>query len=166
MRLHTNRPHAWTATAMWNTEGLMQIQVRDISTKIAWARQTHLCIHIGTIHVNLAALRVHDRADLSNRLLKDSVRGGIGHHEGGQVFAMLGRLRLQVCQIHIALVITLNDHHLHPWKPYPGLTALDASPQLPTGYAGCLLLAAVPWAWFAVMDRRLDDWLARTRAVG
>ena len=47
-----------------------------------------------------------------------------------------------------------SDHHVHAWKPYQELQPLPA-PQLPTGYAGCLLLAAVPPLWFAVMHRRL-----------
>jgi alkane 1-monooxygenase len=47
-----------------------------------------------------------------------------------------------------------SDHHVHAWKPYPELQALP-SPQLPTGYAGCILLAALPPLWFAVMQPRL-----------
>jgi alkane 1-monooxygenase len=47
-----------------------------------------------------------------------------------------------------------SDHHLNAWKAYPELQTVG--PRLPTGYAGCLLLAAVPALWFAVMDRRLD----------
>ena len=48
-----------------------------------------------------------------------------------------------------------SDHHMHAWKTYPELQPLPG-PQLPTGYAGCLLLAAVPPLWFAVMHPRLD----------
>jgi alkane 1-monooxygenase len=47
-----------------------------------------------------------------------------------------------------------SDHHMHAWKPYPTL-ALLPGPQLPTGYAGCLMLAMLPPVWFAVMHRRL-----------
>lgn len=47
-----------------------------------------------------------------------------------------------------------SDHHVHAWKPYADLQALPA-PQLPTGYAGCLLLASLPPLWFALMHRRL-----------
>lgn len=46
-----------------------------------------------------------------------------------------------------------SDHHVHAWKPYAQLEALPG-PQLPTGYAGCILLAAVPPLWFAVMEPR------------
>ena len=48
-----------------------------------------------------------------------------------------------------------SDHHMHAWKAYPALSALPG-PQLPTGYAGCLLLALVPPLWFALMQPRLD----------
>jgi alkane 1-monooxygenase len=47
-----------------------------------------------------------------------------------------------------------SDHHVHAWKPYPELEALPG-PQLPTGYAGCLLVAAVPPLWFGLMHARL-----------
>lgn len=48
-----------------------------------------------------------------------------------------------------------SDHHLHAWKPFGQLEALPG-PQLPTGYAGCILLAAVPPVWFALMHPRLE----------
>ena len=47
-----------------------------------------------------------------------------------------------------------SDHHMHAGKRYPELQALPG-PQLPTGYAGCLLLAAIPPWWFRVMEPRL-----------
>lgn len=47
-----------------------------------------------------------------------------------------------------------SDHHLRALTPYPGLQALPG-PQLPTGYAGCIWLAAIPPLWFATMEPRL-----------
>jgi alkane 1-monooxygenase len=52
-----------------------------------------------------------------------------------------------------------SDHHLHAWKRYPELQARPG-PQLPTGYAGCLLLAALPPLWFALMHPRLERLLS------
>jgi len=52
-----------------------------------------------------------------------------------------------------------SDHHVHPWKPYETLEAL-AGPQLPTGYAGCVMLAWVPPLWHRVMEPRLAAWSA------
>ncbi|MBC5785309.1 alkane 1-monooxygenase [Ramlibacter sp. USB13] len=48
-----------------------------------------------------------------------------------------------------------SDHHMHAWKPFPELGAMPEAPQLPTGYAGTILLAAVPPLWFRVMHPRL-----------
>ena len=48
-----------------------------------------------------------------------------------------------------------SDHHLHPWKPYETLRLLPG-PQLPSGYAGCVMLALVPRWWFGATHPRLD----------
>lgn len=45
-----------------------------------------------------------------------------------------------------------SDHHAHPARPYQVLRHFDSSPQLPTGYAGMVMLACVPRWWFAVMN--------------
>ena len=49
-----------------------------------------------------------------------------------------------------------SDHHMHAWKRYPTLVPLPG-PQLPTGYAGCLLLAMVPPLWRSLMHSRLEN---------
>jgi alkane 1-monooxygenase len=56
-----------------------------------------------------------------------------------------------------------SDHHMHAWKPYATLQALPG-PQLPTGYAGCLVLAMVPPLWFSLMHKRISA-LASSNAV-
>lgn len=48
-----------------------------------------------------------------------------------------------------------SDHHANPLRRYQALRHFDEAPQLPTGYAGMIVLAAVPPAWRYVMDRRL-----------
>lgn len=46
-------------------------------------------------------------------------------------------------------------HHLAPGLQGHQLQHTPASPQMPTGYAGMVLMAAVPWIWFWVMRPRL-----------
>lgn len=48
-----------------------------------------------------------------------------------------------------------SDHHALPHKPYQMLDHHEESPQLPTGYPGMMLLAAVPPLWFKVMNPRV-----------
>jgi len=58
-----------------------------------------------------------------------------------------------------------SDHHANPLRRYQALRHFDEAPQLPTGYAGMIVLAAVPPLWRRVMDPLLlahyDGELAR-----
>lgn len=48
-----------------------------------------------------------------------------------------------------------SDHHANPLRRYQSLRHFDEAPQLPTGYAGMIVVAAIPPLWRAMMDRRL-----------
>jgi len=48
-----------------------------------------------------------------------------------------------------------SDHHAHPLRRYQALRHEEGAPQLPTGYAGMIVLAAIPPLWRRVMDHRL-----------
>ena len=48
-----------------------------------------------------------------------------------------------------------SDYHAHPARRYQALRHFDESPQLPSGYAGMLLLAYLPPLWYRVMDPRV-----------
>jgi alkane 1-monooxygenase len=48
-----------------------------------------------------------------------------------------------------------SDHHANPIRRYQALRHVDEAPQLPTGYAGMILLATIPPLWRRVMDHRV-----------
>jgi alkane 1-monooxygenase len=48
-----------------------------------------------------------------------------------------------------------SDHHANPIRRYQALRHVDDAPQLPTGYAGMILLAVLPPIWRRVMDHRV-----------
>jgi alkane 1-monooxygenase len=48
-----------------------------------------------------------------------------------------------------------SDHHEHPNKPYQLLDSMERSFQMPAGYPAMMLLAFLPSAWFAVMNKRI-----------
>lgn len=48
-----------------------------------------------------------------------------------------------------------SDHHAHPTRRYQALRHFDDAPQLPTGYAGMIVLAFLPPLWYRVMDPRV-----------
>ena len=48
-----------------------------------------------------------------------------------------------------------SDHHAFPTRRYQVLRHYDDVPQLPTGYAGMIVLAAIPPVWRRVMDPKV-----------
>ncbi|WP_028081211.1 alkane 1-monooxygenase [Solimonas soli] len=48
-----------------------------------------------------------------------------------------------------------SDHHANPTRSYQSLRHFDEAPQLPTGYAGMILLAYLPPLWFKIMNPRV-----------
>lgn len=48
-----------------------------------------------------------------------------------------------------------SDHHYKPGKRYQLLNHYDESPQLPTGYAGMIWLAAIPPLWKKIMNPKV-----------
>ncbi len=48
-----------------------------------------------------------------------------------------------------------SDHHANPLRRYQSLRHFDEAPQLPTGYAGMIVLALVPPLWRRVMDPKV-----------
>lgn len=50
-----------------------------------------------------------------------------------------------------------SDHHANPVRRYQALRHVQEAPQLPTGYAGMIVLALLPPVWRRVMDHRVLD---------
>jgi alkane 1-monooxygenase len=48
-----------------------------------------------------------------------------------------------------------SDHHANPTRRYQALRHVEEAPQLPSGYAGMILIALFPPLWHRVMDHRL-----------
>jgi alkane 1-monooxygenase len=48
-----------------------------------------------------------------------------------------------------------SDHHANPLRRYQALRHEEEAPQLPTGYAGMILLALAPPVWRRVMDPKV-----------
>ena len=48
-----------------------------------------------------------------------------------------------------------SDHHANPVRRYQALRHVEQAPQLPTGYAGMIVIAVLPPLWRRIMDRRV-----------
>ena len=112
MRRHADRPDAGSAAAMRDAERLVQVEMADIGADRRGAGQPDLRVEVGAVHVDLAAARVDDLADLADRRLEHAVRLGIGHHQRRQIAGMLVRLGAQIGDIDVAVAVAADHHHL------------------------------------------------------
>ncbi len=51
-----------------------------------------------------------------------------------------------------------SEHHAIAYKPYFELESVETAPQMPTGYAGMIVLAAFSPAWFRLMNPRVNQY--------
>ena len=100
---HTDRPNAGTAPAVRDAKCFVQIQMTNIGAVIARPAKTALRIHISAVHVNLAAVLVHDLANLADRRFENAVCARISHHQRGQIARMRVRFRTEIGEIDIAV---------------------------------------------------------------
>mmetsp|Transcript_28308 Transcript_28308/g.91616 ORF Transcript_28308/g.91616 Transcript_28308/m.91616 type:complete len:458 (+) Transcript_28308:216-1589(+) len=111
--VHSDGAHAWSSTPVRNAEGLVQVQVADVSSDVTRRAEANLRIHVGAVHVDQAAGVVDHLADLYNGVLKHSVGGGVGDHEGSEVGLVQLNLLLEVVHVRVAHVVALDGNDVH-----------------------------------------------------
>ena len=72
---HADGTDARTAAAVGDAEGFMEVEVADIGSDVAGTGEADLGVHVGAVHVNLAAVGVDDLADIDDGFLEDAVGG-------------------------------------------------------------------------------------------
>ena len=85
--------------------------MHDVHAERPGSRDAHQRIHIGAIHVDQSALRVHDPADLADLGLEDAERVGVGQHQSRYFF---GHGLLECARVDAAPVARLEGPHLIP----------------------------------------------------
>ena len=68
------------ATAMGNAEGLVQVEVADVSPEPTGLANPNLGIEIGTIEVDLTAVAVDHGTDITDALFKNPMSRGVSNH--------------------------------------------------------------------------------------
>ncbi|MCY1517305.1 hypothetical protein D9M68_519800 [compost metagenome] len=113
VRLDADRAHAGTAAAMRDAEGLVQVEVADVGTDVAGAGKADHGVHVGAVQVDLAAVLVHDLADLTHVLLEHAMGRRIGDHAAREVFRVLLGFRTEIVHVDVAVFTHLDDDDLH-----------------------------------------------------
>ncbi|CAI6084484.1 unnamed protein product [Clonostachys chloroleuca] len=109
-----NGTYSRAAAAVGDAEGLVEVEVADVGADVAGAAEADLGVHVGAVHVDLAAVLVDDAADLLDLGLEDAKGAGVGDHDGGDVLGVLLALGLEVGDVEVArLGVALDGDDLH-----------------------------------------------------
>ena len=98
---------------MRNAKCLVKVQVTHIGPERSRRGQTHLSIHVRSIHVDLATGLVDPLANILHRHLEHAMSAGVGNHQSGQFAPMLIDLLPEISDIDIALEIARHRNHRH-----------------------------------------------------
>ncbi|MBK7964219.1 MAG: alkane 1-monooxygenase [Bacteroidetes bacterium] len=91
---------------------------------------------------------------LGRKKMEDGTFAKVKHCHSWNSNHVLGRLALFELSRH-------SDHHDKASKKYQLLNHHDASPQMPTGYPGMIILALIPPLWFKVMHPIIENEIKR-----
>lgn len=67
--------------------------------------------------------------------------------------------------LHLLNLPRHSDHHYQAGRRYQNLRHFEDVPQLPLGYAGMVVMAAIPPLWFQVMNPRTESWRPQPAAA-
>ena len=109
---HTDRANARATPTVGDAEGLVQIQMTDVSAECSRPAQANLGIEIGAIEVHLAAMAMHHLANGADACFEHPMGGGVGDHQGGKTVRVLGSAGGQILLVDVAFVVAGHGHHL------------------------------------------------------
>ena len=161
MRLDADRPDAGAAAAVRDAECLVQVHVADVGADVGGARDRHLRVEVGAVHIDLSAARVDDGADLPDAALEHAVGGGIGDHQRRQPVGVRVGLGGKVGDVDVAARVALDHHHLQPGHHGGGGVGAMGGGRDQADVARALAAGFVPAA-----DRQQPGVFALTAGVG
>src|ERR1700694_5913052 len=94
---------ARAAATVGDAEGFVKIEMANIGAHVAGTAEADLRVHIRAVHVNLAAVRVNDVANLADGGFENTVRGRVGDHEHGEIVFVRVGFRAEIGEIDVAI---------------------------------------------------------------
>src|SRR5436305_7266855 len=95
-------------------ECLVKVQVAHVCADESRVGETHLCVQIRPIHIDLTTMFMDNITNLFDLGFEDSECAGVCHHDCRKLILMLFALFLQVLDIEIAcLRIAFERNHFH-----------------------------------------------------
>ena len=78
---NSNRTNPRSTSSMRDTECFVKVEMADICPDVTGSAEPNLCIHVGSIHVDLCPTGMQGFTNLAYIFLKDSMGGWVGDHQ-------------------------------------------------------------------------------------
>mmetsp|Transcript_20222 Transcript_20222/g.43799 ORF Transcript_20222/g.43799 Transcript_20222/m.43799 type:complete len:389 (-) Transcript_20222:246-1412(-) len=152
---------AGTTATVGDAEGLVEVEMAHVCADVTRRGEANLSVHVGAVHVDLAAVVVDDLTHLLDGELKAAVGGGVGDHEAAQVVLVLLSRLSELGDVDVALVVARHTHHLE--ATHGGRSRVGS-----VGRHGddAHVAVALPDALLVRLDRAETRVLARSARVG
>ena len=110
---YRHRPDTRPSPTVGDAERLVEVEVRHVGAELARLGQAHERVQVRTVEVHLTSTLVHDRAHVADVALVHTVGRGIRDHQHREVGGVLVRLRLEVVEVDVAVVVALHHDDVH-----------------------------------------------------
>ena len=111
---HGDRSNARATATVRDAERLVEVEVAHIGTEAAGTGHADERVEVGAIDVDLPAGIVHRGTDLTDRLLEDAVRRGVGDHDRRHSIATCLELGVQISDVDVPVGVGGEDDDLEP----------------------------------------------------
>ena len=108
---HRDRTHAGSTPAVGDAEGLVQVEMRDVTAELSRFRQAEECVQVRPVDVDLSAVLVDQREHLADALFVHPVCRRVRDHDGRQRLVVLLALVTEVLQIDRPVGQRADHHH-------------------------------------------------------
>ena len=79
-----------------------------------WVGKADLGIHVGAVHIDLAAILVDDPANILDALFEHAMRRRIGYHQCGKLLLVRFGFRAKIVHIDVPACVRFNNIDSHP----------------------------------------------------
>ena len=101
MLCDTDGADSGSTTTVGNTECLVEVEMADVSANLARRAETDLGVHVGSVHVHLAAVVVDNLASLLDTGFVNTEGTGVCNHDGRELVLVLLALGFEIREVQV-----------------------------------------------------------------
>ena len=108
-----DRANTGAAATVGDTEGLVQVEVRNVGAESTRPGQADHGVEVGAIQVHLATSIVNGSTDFGHCFFEHTMSARVRDHQCSQIGALVGDLGPKVIHVYVAGIVAGHHHNPH-----------------------------------------------------